>query len=105
MDQNILYLDLDTGLVKHSHHAQFDEAWYLQPTCPPATQLLYNLGLEADNDSHITVDTTDSDKENHIRVLLAPWPPLPSHKLSESIWCVPPLFCTTLLPLRETELP
>ena len=31
-DQNILYLDIDTGLVKHSHHAQFDEAWYLQPS-------------------------------------------------------------------------
>jgi hypothetical protein len=31
-DQNILYLDIDTGLVKRSHHAQFDEAWYLQPS-------------------------------------------------------------------------
>jgi hypothetical protein len=30
-DQNILYLNLDSGLVKCSHHAQFDEAWYLQP--------------------------------------------------------------------------
>ena len=105
MDQNILYLDLDTGLVKHSHHAQFDEAWYLQLTCPPATQLLYNLGLEADEDSHITVDTTDSAKENHIRVLPAPWPPLPPHKLSELTWHVPPLSCITPLPLREMELP
>jgi hypothetical protein len=26
-DQNIIYLDLDSGLVKHSHHATFDEAW------------------------------------------------------------------------------
>ena len=30
-DQNILYLNLDSGLVKCSHHAQFDKAWYLQP--------------------------------------------------------------------------
>jgi hypothetical protein len=65
-DQNILYLDLDSVLVKRSHHAQFDEAWYLQPTRPPAAQLLYNLGLEADNNSHITVGTTDSADDNHI---------------------------------------
>jgi hypothetical protein len=28
--QNIIYLDLNTGVVKTSHHAQFDEAWYLK---------------------------------------------------------------------------
>ncbi len=44
-DQNIIYLDLDSGVVKSSHHAQFDEAWYLQPTRPPAAQLLYDLGV------------------------------------------------------------
>jgi hypothetical protein len=44
-DQNIVYLDLDSGVVKASHHAQFDEAWYLQPSCPPAAQLLYDLGI------------------------------------------------------------
>ncbi len=47
-NHNILYLDLETGLVKRSHHAQFDEAWYLQPVRPPAAQLLYNLGLEVE---------------------------------------------------------
>jgi hypothetical protein len=31
-DQNIIYLDLDSGIVKQSHHATFDEAWYLQAT-------------------------------------------------------------------------
>ena len=40
-DHNILYLDLESGLVKRSHHAQFNEAWYLQPVRPPAAQLLY----------------------------------------------------------------
>jgi hypothetical protein len=30
-DQNISYPDLESGLVKLSHHARFDEAWYLQP--------------------------------------------------------------------------
>jgi uncharacterized metal-binding protein YceD (DUF177 family) len=35
--------------VKTSHHAQFDEAWYLQHECPPGPQLLYDLGLEVDD--------------------------------------------------------
>ena len=26
-DQNIVYLDLDSGVVKCSHHVEFDEAW------------------------------------------------------------------------------
>ena len=45
MDHNIIYLDLDSGVVKRSHHAKFDEAWYLQQSCPPAAQLLYSLGV------------------------------------------------------------
>ena len=47
-DQNIVYLDLDTGIAKQSHHATFNEAWYLQPSRPLAAQLLYDLGLEAE---------------------------------------------------------
>ncbi len=39
-DQNIIYLNLDSGIVKSCHHAVFDEAWYLQQTRPPAAQLL-----------------------------------------------------------------
>ncbi len=37
---------MTSGVVKQSHHAVFDEASYLQPLHPPATQLLYNLGLK-----------------------------------------------------------
>lgn len=43
-DQNIIYIDLNSGVVKNSHHATFDEAWYLFDTRPPAAQLLYDLG-------------------------------------------------------------
>jgi hypothetical protein len=43
--QNILYLDLDSGIVKQSHHAQFNEAWYLQDSRPSAAQSLYDLGV------------------------------------------------------------
>jgi hypothetical protein len=46
-NQNICYLDLLSGLVKTSHHAQLDEAWYLQHEQPPGP-LLYDLGLEVD---------------------------------------------------------
>ena len=91
--------------MKRSHHAQFDEAWYLQPTCLPAAQLLNDLGLEADEDSLIMVGTTDSADDNHVRLLPAPWPPLPPHKWSELTWCVPPLLRITPLPPQETELP
>ncbi len=49
-DQNITYLDLNSGIVKSCRHAIFDEAWYLQPTQPPAAQLLYDLGLEAETE-------------------------------------------------------
>jgi hypothetical protein len=106
-DQNIIYLDINTGLVKQSHHAQFDEAWYLQPTRPPAAQLLYNLGLEADTDSHISTKPTfvAPMEENHIPLLPAPWPLLPSHKLDGSKWCVTDLCSTIPLPLCETEIP
>ncbi len=48
-DHNIRYLDMDSGLVKSSHHAVFDEAWYMQPHRPPAAQLLYGLGLEPED--------------------------------------------------------
>jgi hypothetical protein len=45
-DNNIRYIDVNTRIVKRSHHAIFDEAWYLQPTRPPFAQMLYDLGLE-----------------------------------------------------------
>jgi hypothetical protein len=48
-NQNILYLDLESGIVKLSHHTCFNKAWYFQPHQLPAAQLLYDLGLEADD--------------------------------------------------------
>ena len=34
-DNNIVYLDLNSGVVKPFHHAQFNEVWYLQSSRPP----------------------------------------------------------------------
>eukprot|EP00804_Cyclotella_cryptica_P010127 CCRYP_018496-RA/>CCRYP_018496-RA protein AED:0.47 eAED:0.44 QI:0/0/0/1/0.5/0.66/3/0/481 len=45
-DENIKYVDVDTRVVKTSHHAIFDKAWYLQQRRPPFTQMLYDIGLE-----------------------------------------------------------
>jgi hypothetical protein len=47
-NNNIFYIDIVSGIVKHSHHVVFDKAWYLQPSCPPAAQLLYDIGLQDD---------------------------------------------------------
>jgi len=100
--QNIINLDIDTGLVKRSHHAQFDKAWYLQPSRLPAAQLMYDLGLEADD---VTPSFDYDAEDNVVPILPAPWPPLASHKLKPTRWCVPDFCQNTPLPLRETVLP
>ena len=87
-DNNIKYIDLDSGLVKTSHHAQFDEAWHLQDSRPPATQLLYDLGLEAEDDAP---PVTQPDA--------APYPPLVSKGAPITSWKVPPRCCHLSLPL------
>lgn len=51
-DTNIRYMDLETGVLKRSPHAVFDEAWYTFDKRPPAAQYLYNLGLE--NEQYMT---------------------------------------------------
>jgi hypothetical protein len=54
-DQNIQYIDVTSGVVKWWPHVVFDEAWYLQPSQPPAAQLLYDLGLEDESPTCVTV--------------------------------------------------
>jgi hypothetical protein len=82
-NNNILYLDLSLGLVKQSHHAQFDKACYLEATCPLAAQLLYNLGVELDNIYHTATGPltaplpSDFRLPGTIKPIVIPWPPLP----------------------------
>jgi hypothetical protein len=92
-DHNICYLDLESGLVKCSHHTQFDKAWYLQPSRPPAAQLLYDLGLEVDPEVHPEDSTTTSP---------VPWPSLPTCNPPSGKFLVPLPCILTPLPLRET---
>jgi hypothetical protein len=93
-DNNITYINLDSRLVKTSHHAQFDEACYLQDSCPPAAQLLYNLGLEAEDDAPLVAQPG-----------VAPYPPLFSKDAPIASWKVPPRCWHLPLPLQCMPLP
>ena len=92
-----MYLDLTSGIVKSCHHAIFDEAWYLQPTRPPAAQLLYDLGLEADSD-FVSLDGP-----------LVPTPvgtPVQTAPKDRIDWPAPPSMAFNApLPLRVTDTP
>jgi hypothetical protein len=90
-DNNIVYLDLNSGLVKRCHHAQFDEVWYLQNTRPPAAQLLYNIGIAPDPASYseagvvtppIVSDYHPVGSVNRIKV---PWPPITPSDTAKSV--------------------
>jgi hypothetical protein len=67
-DENIRYIDVNTRVVKTSHHAIFDEAWYLQPQRPPFAQMLFDVGLEPD---FVDIKTPTSP-------IIAPIPPPPT---------------------------
>jgi hypothetical protein len=100
-------LDLDYGLVKRSHHATFDEAWYLQPSQPPAAQLLYNLGLEAES---VAVSETGTDIEPPLKPGIppqsvpVPWPPSFDFSKNAPKWDAPFQPRMVPLPLWETVL-
>ena len=101
-DNNIVYLDLNSGVVKRCHHAQFDEAWYLQSSRPPAAQLLYNIGIAPDPASYSEVGVitppivSDYHPPGSVDKITVPWPPLHSPSIPQSV----PDMCTRLpLPL------
>jgi hypothetical protein len=108
-DNNIEYLDLTSGTVKRSHHAQFDEAWYLQPTRPPAAQLLYDLGIEPDEATYSgtgrlsDIAYTDIRLPGTIEKIEVAWPPLAPglHLACQQTVATPSSECFKLhLPLR-----
>jgi len=103
-NHNIIYLDLDSGIVKSSHHAQFDEAWYLQKTRPPAAQLLYELGILPDDDpseASTTYDVASSaPPPGQFTPVTIPWPPSAPQSTKPHKWDIPPLSRHMHLPLR-----
>jgi hypothetical protein len=74
-------------MVKSSHHAIFDEAWYLQPKHPPFAQMLYDVGLEQNEEIIVPTSTF---------VPLPPFPPIPKAKPSP----LPKQTTVVPLPLR-----
>ncbi len=104
---NICYLDLNSSLVKRSHHATFDEAWYLQLSQPPAAQLLYDLGLEAET---VAVSETGTDMEPPLvpgfppQSVPVPWPPSFNFSKTAPKWDVPFQPRMVPLPFWETAL-
>lgn len=92
-NENIRYIDVNTGIVKTSHHAVFDEAWYLQPSRPPMAQLLYDMGME--NEDEFEMAPPSKPREP------APWPPLHSKEPTK----LPTQAIQTCIPIRLTEAP
>ena len=99
-DQNVSYIDLTSGIVKTSHHADFDEAWYLQPTRPPTAQLLYDLGLEVDDNAA----SDNAPPELATTLAPIPWPPMKPLDTT-SKWDIPSICRLSPLPLRESATP
>ena len=104
-DQNIMYLDLDSGIVTLCHHAVFDEAWYLQATRPPAAQLLYDLGLEAESDSMTVDGPLHPMPVGTISPISVTWPPMPPVVHHHKPFPTPRLCLMTPLPLCVTDTP
>jgi hypothetical protein len=91
MDHNVIFMDLVSfGRIKSCHHAYFDEAWYLQPTRPPAAQLLYDCGLLAEEAAK---DILPSPPTLMPHVL---YPPLPAY---DKEFCTIPIGPAIQLPL------
>ena len=100
-DQNITYLNLDSGIVKSCHHAVFDEAWYLQLTRPPAAHLLYDLGLDAEDESMtVTGPLHHPTPIGTVAPVSVKWPHMHSKKIFP-----PPISLLSPLPLRVTTPP
>ena len=70
-DKNVRYIDLDSGMVKSSHHAVFDEAWYTQEERPPTAQLLYTLGLDCAEQSPSSPDKVNDHITDHTHTPLS----------------------------------
>ncbi len=84
----------------------FDEAWYLQQTCPPAAQLLYELSLEADSGYTSHDGPLPPTPAGFITPVTVPWPPLaPKCTGNAQSWAAPLTSLFAPLPLQITDAP
>jgi hypothetical protein len=103
-NHNIVYLNKTPGIVKSCHHAVFDEVWYLQDHRPPAAQLLYDPGLEADMDPTSIDEPIASPPVGNISPITVPWLPL-CDVCNNKKWSPPPLCLHLPLPFWVTATP
>ncbi len=101
-DQNMQYIDLTSGIIKTSHHTQFDKAWYLQPHRPPAANLLYNLGSEYNEDGDTDTLTAPPDAPDFLAI---PWPPTDQLPITNVKWTLPEECYTSPLPFCKSVMP
>jgi hypothetical protein len=94
-----MYLDTTSGIVKTCHHAVFNEAWYLQPTRPPVAQLLYDLGIEAEDESVSIHGPLQLTPQGTITPITIPWPPISPSSLPKKVWESPSSSLYAPLPL------
>ncbi len=84
----------------------FDEAWYLQQTRPPAAQLLYDLGLEADSEYASHDSPLPPTPAGSITPVTVPWPPLAPKCIGNGqSWAAPLISLFAPLPLQITDAP
>ncbi len=62
-NQNVVYIDVNSSRVKSTHHAFFNKAWYMQESCSPRAQLLFDYGVVTQEDlttlsTHVTHQST-----------------------------------------------
>jgi hypothetical protein len=84
--------------MKESHHVVFDEAWYTQPHRPPTAQLLFDLGLEAEDSSFLEIGPEPC-------MTHAPYSLIPSSLVDKNKWAIPTQCLHAPLPLCCTEQP
>jgi hypothetical protein len=98
--------NLATIAGNHTH--TFDEVWYLKPACPPAAQLLYDLGLKADDMATLPSGNVDEPLMMPCETSLlasVPLPPSMAQGTKTSKWYVPSQSQMLPLPPQETAFP
>jgi hypothetical protein len=105
MDQNIVYLDLDFGVVKTSHHVHLMKhgtynllvhLWHnLRMIWEYYRRAIFHQSLA--NTDHITSFFKTPDM---IKKAVVPWPPVYSMTVGNKIWVAPDRSILLLLPLR-----
>ncbi len=103
-DQNITYLNPNSGVVKSCHHVRWS---LVSPTdLTSCCRLLYDLVLEVETNYISITGLIHPTPPGTVTPISVPWPPLPLGPfLNTKSWKTPPLSLYAPLPLRITDAP